>query len=101
SGQEFGLLVPAERDMPRRRVTKVGQRSIRKGDVMKNSKIEWTNHTFNPWIGCTKVSPGCANCYAETLMDTRYGRVHWGKGKPRVRTSADNWAQPIIWNRHC
>lgn len=32
--------------------------------MAENSKIEWTDHTFNPWIGCTKVSPGCKNCYA-------------------------------------
>jgi protein gp37 len=66
---------------------------------MENSSIEWTDHTFNPWFGCTKVSPGCANCYAETLMDTRYGKVKWGKGQPRVRTSAANWRKPIQWNR--
>lgn len=66
---------------------------------MKNSHIEWTTHTFNPWIGCTKVSPGCAHCYAETLMDTRYGRVKWGAGNPRVRTSDANWKQPRRWNR--
>ena len=36
-----------------------------------NSKIEWCDHTFNPWMGCTKVSQGCANCYAEQLMDNR------------------------------
>lgn len=66
---------------------------------MKESKIEWTDHTFNPWIGCTKVSPGCANCYAETLMDTRYGRVKWGKGNERSRTSAGNWNEPKRWNR--
>jgi protein gp37 len=66
---------------------------------MENSKIEWTHHTFNPWIGCTKVSPGCLNCYAETLMDTRYGRVKWGKGQPRSRTSADNWRKPTQWNK--
>ncbi len=63
------------------------------------SKIEWTDHTFNPWIGCTKVSPGCANCYAESLMDTRYHRVKWGKGNPRARTSVDNWKLPVRWNR--
>lgn len=66
---------------------------------MENSKIEWTHHTFNPWIGCTKVSPGCLNCYAETLMDTRYGRVKWGKGQPRSRTAADNWRKPKQWNK--
>ncbi len=32
--------------------------------MSENSKIEWTDHTFNPFIGCTKVSPGCDNCYA-------------------------------------
>ena len=66
---------------------------------MENSKIEWTHHTFNPWIGCTKVSPGCANCYAETLMATRYGRVKWGKDHPRSRTGADNWRKPQQWNK--
>lgn len=34
---------------------------------MDNRKIEWTDHTFNPWIGCAKVSPGCAHCYAESV----------------------------------
>ncbi len=66
---------------------------------MQNSKIEWTDHTFNPWIGCTKVSPGCANCYAETLMDTRYRRVKWGKGNPRSRTSESYWKLPLKWNK--
>jgi protein gp37 len=66
---------------------------------MENTKIQWCDHTFNPWIGCTKVSPGCAHCYAETLMDTRYRRVKWGAGNPRSRTSASNWHQPIKWNR--
>jgi protein gp37 len=66
---------------------------------MKGSKIEWTDHTFNPWIGCTKVSPGCAHCYAEELMDHRYHKAQWGKGQPRVRTSASNWKEPLKWNR--
>jgi protein gp37 len=44
----------------------------------ENSAIEWTTHTFNPWIGCTKVAPGCAHCYAEVLMDHRYGKAEWG-----------------------
>jgi protein gp37 len=64
-----------------------------------NSKISWTDHTFNPWIGCTKVSPGCAQCYAEREQDLRYGRVKWGKGQPRHRTSASYWKQPLEWNR--
>jgi protein gp37 len=60
--------------------------------------IQWTDHTFNPWIGCAKVSAGCTHCYAEELMDKRYGRVHWGKGQPRDRTSAENWKLPLRWN---
>lgn len=64
-----------------------------------NTKIEWADKTFNPWMGCTKVSPACDNCYAEELMDKRYGRVQWGAGKPRVRTAASNWSQPRKWNR--
>lgn len=65
---------------------------------MKNSKIEWCEHTFNPWIGCTKVSPACDNCYAEALMDNRLHVASWGAGRPRVRTSARNWSAPRRWN---
>lgn len=64
-----------------------------------NSKIEWTDHTFNPWIGCTKVSPACDNCYAEALMDSRYGRVRWGAGEDRSRTAPSTWKQPLKWNK--
>jgi protein gp37 len=64
-----------------------------------DSKIEWTDHTWNPWFGCTKVGPPCDNCYAEDMMDKRYGRVRWGAGEDRVRTSADYWKQPLKWNR--
>lgn len=67
--------------------------------MAENSKIEWTDHTFNPWIGCTKVSPACDHCYAEAMMDTRYGRVTWGAGEDRSRTSAANWQQPRRWNK--
>jgi protein gp37 len=72
----------------------------------ENSAIAWCDHTFNPWIGCQKVSAGCDHCYAETLMDTRYGRVEWGQRKTedtkprvgtRVRTSAANWKLPLRW----
>lgn len=62
------------------------------------TNIEWADSTFNPWMGCTKVSPACDHCYAE--RDTRrFGRVEWGAGKPRVRTSASNWKLPERWNR--
>ena len=67
--------------------------------MAENSAIAWTDHTFNPWMGCTHVSEGCRNCYAEILMDHRYGKVEWGAGKPRVRTSKSNWNKPLKWNR--
>jgi protein gp37 len=63
----------------------------------ENSKIEWTVHTFNPWIGCQKVSPGCDRCYAEAMMDHRYGRVQWGPHGERKRTSEVNWRKPLQW----
>lgn len=67
--------------------------------MAENSKIEWTDHTFNPWIGCTKVSDGCKHCYAETLMDKRMSKVQWGPEGTRVRTSAANWKKPLQWNK--
>jgi protein gp37 len=63
------------------------------------SKIEWTDHTFNPWIGCQKVSPGCDHCYAEVMMDHRFHKVQWGPHGIRKRTSASNWGKPFLWAR--
>lgn len=70
---------------------------------MKGSKIEWTDHTFNPWEGCEKVSEGCKHCYAET-RNRRFvkGQTHapnWGKGAPRRLTRDDNWKGPVRWNK--
>jgi len=64
----------------------------------ETSKIEWTDSTFNPWIGCQHVSPGCDHCYAEAMMDTRLGRVQWGPHGERGRTSQSYWKQPRKWN---
>ena len=66
--------------------------------MAKNSKIEWTDHTFNPWIGCEKVSAGCANCYAEAL-NNRMGWAEWGPDGTRKRTSESNWKKPYKWNK--
>lgn len=66
---------------------------------MENSKISWTDHTQNWWIGCTKVGAPCDNCYAEDMMDHRYGTVRWGAGQPRLRTGPANWRKPVGWNR--
>lgn len=60
------------------------------------SKIEWCDHTFNPWIGCTNVSPGCDNCYAEAWAK-RFNMAQWGN-HARKRTSDGNWEKPIGWN---
>lgn len=65
--------------------------------MAEDSAISWCDATFNPWIGCTEVSPACAHCYARTLMQDRYGRVIWGPGQPRVRTKT--WGDPLKWNR--
>ena len=65
---------------------------------MKNTKISWATHTFNPWIGCTKVSAGCERCYAEAT-DNRWGNDRWGKGKQRGLTSEANWKKPLQWDR--
>lgn len=68
--------------------------------MSENTNIEWCDHTFNPWTGCAKVSPGCANCYAEALSKRNthtFGQ--WGKGRPRKRTSLANWKLPLKWNK--
>lgn len=67
--------------------------------MAEKTGISWTDSTFNPWIGCTKVGPGCDHCYAEALMDTRWHKVQWGTGQQRQRTSAANWRQPLLWER--
>jgi protein gp37 len=66
--------------------------------MSKDTKIEWADHTFNPWIGCTKISPACDNCYAERSMPAKFQGVTWGAGQRRNRTSPSNWSQPMRWN---
>lgn len=73
-----------------------------------DTKIEWCDHTFNPWIGCTKVSTaatcggGCDGCYAEVSTPVRVLRAKgietWGPHAARHRTSPSNWAKPRHWN---
>ena len=68
--------------------------------MSENSKIEWTDHTFNPWEGCQKVGPGCDHCYAENRNARFAGgqAINWGPGAPRRRTSVSNWNLPLRWN---
>jgi protein gp37 len=61
------------------------------------SKIEWTDATFNPWLGCTKISAGCDHCYAE-VWAKRAGRQGLWQGERRRTTSA-NWQLPHKWNK--
>ena len=63
----------------------------------KNSSIEWTDHTFNPWWGCVKVSPACDNCYAEAWAK-RVGQAVWGKDAPRRFFTDAHWREPLRWN---
>ncbi len=63
----------------------------------KDSRIEWTDHTFNPWWGCSKISPGCDHCYAESLAK-RFGHDVWGPGKPRRLFGRYHWDEPCRWN---
>ncbi len=65
--------------------------------MAQNTSIEWTDHTFNPWWGCVKVSDGCKFCYAETLAK-RYGHDNWGPGKERRLMSLNHWREPLKWN---
>ena len=60
----------------------------------KDTLISWTDHTFNPWIGCAKVSPGCKHCYAEEWA-RRFSREF----AERKRTSPANWKEPLKWNK--
>lgn len=64
--------------------------------MAENSKISWTDHTFNPWWGCVEVSPACDNCYARGF-DKRVGGDHWNGTR---RFFGDkHWNEPLKWNR--
>ena len=59
------------------------------------TKIAWTDATFNPWMGCSPASAGCTHCYAEAMAK----RCGWAWGlAPRHVTSEAYWRQPRKWN---
>jgi Protein of unknown function (DUF5131) len=60
----------------------------------KNSKIEWTHHTFNPWWGCTRVSAACTHCYAEAWAK-RVGQKIWGP------SSLSDWGLISMCQQFC
>jgi protein gp37 len=66
----------------------------------KDTLIQWTRHTFNPWRGCTKVSPGCTHCYAETLSKRNPAILgRWGPAGTRVVASESKWREPLAWDK--
>lgn len=70
-----------------------------------NTKIEWATHSYNPWHGCTKVSPACDHCYAETLAkrvgfsETGSKFPIWGKDTDRRFFGDAHWGEPLKWER--
>lgn len=66
--------------------------------MAETTEIAWTDATFNPWIGCQKISPGCDHCYAEA--QNAYRRwTQWGAHGERRRTSPANWRKPLAWHK--
>ena len=63
--------------------------------MAQNSKIGWTDHTFNPWRGCQKVAPGCKFCYAEKQRN-RYGEDFLRR---RILLADAGWREPLKWNK--
>lgn len=66
--------------------------------MSERTGIAWATSTFNPWIGCQRVSPGCEHCYAEALVTGRMKLPVWGPTSPRKVTSESYWRQPLRWN---
>jgi protein gp37 len=65
----------------------------------EQTNIEWCDHTFNPWRGCTKVSPGCTHCYAETLSLRNPGVLgKWGPNGVRAVASESYWRKAACWD---
>lgn len=67
--------------------------------MAEQSAIEWCDSTFNPWIGCTRVSPACDDCYAARSTPARTLGIQWGSHAERHRTAPATWTQPKTWER--
>lgn len=65
--------------------------------MSETTAISWCDHTFSPWEGCQKVSPGCDHCYAEARNGRFSGGANWGPGAPRRKTK--DWSKPYAWDR--
>lgn len=68
--------------------------------------IAWARSTFNPWMGCQRISRACDSCYAESFVSNRMGYREdgargfslWGPKGQRKVTSDANWCKPVQWN---
>jgi protein gp37 len=67
--------------------------------MAEETKIAWCDSTFSPWIGCTKIGPGCDNCYAAAGDHRFTGGAHWGASAPRRVTSEAYWRKPLQWDK--
>ena len=67
---------------------------------MKDTKIQWADSTFNCWRGCSKISAGCTNCYADAFS-SRNPKVLgvWGPNGTRVIAADAAWKEPLKWDR--
>jgi protein gp37 len=81
------------------RVLRLVAQDLEEGVMAETTNIEWCDSTWNPWIGCTRVSPACDDCYAARSTPARTMAVSWGPGEPRRRTSEANWGLPLRWER--
>jgi protein gp37 len=64
------------------------------------TNIAWCDHTFNPWRGCAKVSPGCGHCYADALSKINPAVLGvWGDRGTRPVAVEDRWKEPAKWDR--
>jgi protein gp37 len=66
--------------------------------MAERTAISWSDSTFNPWIGCTRVSPACEDCYAERDNKRRKWTKGWGPGVPRHRTTRSYWNGALTWD---
>lgn len=67
--------------------------------MAERSKISWTDSTFNPWSGCTKVSAECEHCYAAVDYSVKVRGVKWGQNGNRIVKAESGWKDPLKWNR--
>lgn len=68
--------------------------------MSENTAIEWCDSTINAWEGCSNISPGCKNCYAEAMNKWLHKGANWGPGAPRLK-HGDAWKLTVrSWQRN-